>query len=67
MGTHLFGSPCTYTLQLLLEAPLKATYYHITFAVGSLLESKEFYITVAVWGPFESKVLTHYNCFWRPL
>ena len=52
----------TNTLQLLLEAPLKASYYHITIVVGSLFEREELYITVAVWAPFESKVLTHYNC-----
>jgi len=46
---------------------LKASYLHITIAVGSLFESKEFYITVAVGGPFESIVLTHYNCCWQPL
>jgi len=41
---------------------LKASYLHITIAVGSLFESKEFYITVAVGGPLESIVLT-----WSPL
>jgi len=54
-------------LQLLLGAPLKATYLHIIITVGSLFESKEFYITVAVGGPIESKVLAHYLCCWWPL
>jgi len=42
-----------------LEAPLKATYVHIAIAVRGLSESKEFYVAVAVGGPFESKVLAH--------
>jgi len=41
----------TYTLQILLVAPVKARHLHIT----------------SCWGPFESIVLTRYNCFWQPL
>jgi len=36
---------------------LKARYLYITIAVGGPFESK-------VQGTFESKVLTHYNCCW---
>ena len=43
---------------------MKARYLQVTIAVGSLIESKEFYITLAVGGPYESKVLTYYNCCW---
>ena len=53
----------TYTLELFLDAPLKARYYHITIVVCSVLENKEFYITVAVWSRFQSKVPAHYG-FW---
>jgi len=52
----------TNTLRLLFRATLKARYYHIATAVGSLLEIMEFYIRVADWGPFGSIVLTHYDC-----
>jgi len=42
----------TYTLQLPFGSPLTARYLHITIAVG---------------GPFESKVLTNCNCCCGPL
>jgi len=35
--------------------------------MGGLFESKEFCIRVAVVGPFESKVLIHYNWCLGPL
>jgi len=56
-----------YNLRLLFGAPLKARYYHIAIAVGSLLEVMEFYIRVSDWGPFQSIVLTHYDCCLGPL
>jgi len=34
--------------------------------LGGLLKEKYLYITVIL-GPFESKVLIHYNCCWGPL
>jgi len=46
---------------------LKARYLHIAIAVGSLIESKEFYIAVAVGGPFEGIVFTHCICCLGPL
>ena len=56
----------TYTLKLLLGAPLKARYLHITIGFGYHFQSKEFYITVAAGGLFESTILTHYNCCLGP-
>jgi len=47
--TSLKARYILYILKLLLETPLKARYLHIT---------------IAVWEPFKSKVLTHYNCCW---
>ena len=40
-----------FTLQLLLMAPMKERYLSITIAVGAS-ESMEFYIIIAVGGPF---------------
>ena len=37
---------------------------HIAFAVSSLFQRKDFYITVAVWGPFASIILAHHSCCW---
>jgi len=46
---------------------MSGTCLHITIAVGDLFESNFFYITIAVGGSCESKVLTHYDCCWGPL
>jgi len=54
---------CTYTLHLLLGAPLKATYLHITIAVGGPLKARYLQATIAVVDLFESRVLTHYSFF----
>jgi len=80
--TTVIGNPLkqqsTYTLQLLLGAPLKAKCLHITFAVGGRLKATYLHtaidvgaplkarylqIATAVGGPFESGVLTHYSFF----
>jgi len=50
-------------LQLLLGAPLKATYLHITIAVGGPLKARYLHITIAVCSPFESIALAHYCCW----
>jgi len=45
-------------------AALKATYLHITAAVGGPLKAKDLQVTVAVGGPFESRVPKHCSCCW---
>jgi len=57
------------TLQLLLGAPLKATYLHITIAVGTwqTLWKQGILHCNCCWESFESKVLRHYCCRWGPV
>ena len=45
-------------LKLLLGAPLKARYFNIIAAVGAALKVEYLHITVFVGGPFESRVVT---------
>ena len=68
-------------MHLLLETFLKAEYLHITVAVvgpfkkpspyallwrlGALWKQST-YILQLLLGPFESKALTNYSCYWRP-
>ena len=56
----------TYTLSLLLGAPLKAWYLDITIAVGGLWKQRILHYSCCC-GPFEIKILTHYNCCLGPL
>jgi len=48
-------------IKVVVWTSLKARYLHITIAVDKPFEGNEFY-TVTIGGPFEIKVLTHYNC-----
>jgi len=47
---------------------MKPEYLHITVAVGpgGSLKVEYLPITFATVGPFESRVLVHCNCSWRP-
>jgi len=41
---------------------------HYSYCCGGPFERRDYlHIEVAVWVPFESIVLAHYRCFWRPV
>ena len=66
-------SPTSLVLQLLLEALLKAEHIHITVVVGAPFKGNcscywaPFWKQSAVDGSFQSRVLTHYSCYWGNL
>jgi len=60
----------TYTVQLLLGAPLKAEFLHVSFFQGPLQRSfKAEYLhnSVVLGGPFEKRLPSNCSCCWRPL
>jgi len=59
----------TYTLQLILGAPLKAEYSHMQLLLGPVWKQVTLHTTVDVGIPFESRrgLLIRYRCCWKPL
>jgi len=55
------------TLQLLLGSPFKGRYLHITIDICVSFKGMELAHYTCYWAPFESKLLTHYNCCVGPL
>jgi len=50
-----------------LEAPLETEPLHITVAVGASLKERHLDISVAVGGPCETGILSHYSWYWERL
>jgi len=57
----------TYTLQLLLVAPLKVRYLYVTLAVGDPFECKLLTHCNCCWQPLGKQGILHYSCYWGPL